>query len=306
MAYQRGLWVWNSSTVLTDATYQKTFFNNCTSAKITDVFLYMDASWYAKFVTQLHAFITKATALNFKVWGLDGARQYFSDVESPKPLYDNIGAMIAYNAKAPATAKFCGFQTDNEPEDSSKLNAWSFHDDVPNSQLSTTTGGKWQKTAALDREMLCRDWLNTHATLRTTLHGAGLLLGAALPSWCDDYYGEPLYCTWNGKKASVMQHFMGILDTYNIMSYQTNINNVVSRVKSTMQYGSTLQSGCKVFAGVETHKGRGAAVTYGDNPSKNSKVAVLADITKLESLLKVYSAFGGINIHDYEGWVALK
>lgn len=307
MVHQRGLWVWNSDTLLTNTAYAHTFFSDCKAAKITDIFLYMDASWYSKFVNQLRTLISTATTASMKVWGLDGARQYFSDVGSPKPLYNNVASMIAYNAKVPAGEKFIGFQTDNEPEDNRKLNAWAFHDDIPNSKLKTATGtGKWQSSQALDREMLLRDWLSTHLTLRGQLHAANCLLGAALPSWLDDYYGEPLNCTWNGKKASAMQHFMGVLDTYNVMSYQTNVNNIVSRVKGEVQFGSSLKSGCKVFAGVETHKGRGAAVTYGDNPSKNRKAAVLADIAAVEKALGAYSAFGGVNIHDYVGWIALK
>jgi hypothetical protein len=240
------------------------------------------------------------------VWAMDGARKYFSDADGPGELYKNVDAMIAYNKKVSTKQKFIGFQTDNEPEDNAKLKVYSLHDDIPNSKLNTTGGGKWQKTEALDREMLLRDWLNTHKYLANKLHKVSLLLGAALPSWCDDYYGEPLNCTWNGKKASTMQHFMGILDTYNIMSYQTDVNKIVSRIKSEVQFGSYLKSGCKVYGGVETHKGRGAAVTYGDNPTKNSRKAVLADIAKIESLLGKYSAFGGVNIHDYVGWIALK
>jgi len=298
------MWVWNTGNVLTNATYQKTFFNNMADAKVTDIFLYMYLGTYSS-TKQLQIFISKASANKMRVWALDGARQYFSDVDGPNALYQGVSALIAYNAKGAADERFVGFQTDNEPEDSGKLKAYSFHDDIPTSKLSKTGGGKWQKTEFLDREMLLRDWLDTHAALKVTLSKNGLLLGASLPSWCDDYYGEPLNCTWNGKTQTVAEHFNTILDTYNIMSYQTNTNNVVSRVKGEMSLATAQKTGVKVYAGLETHKGRGAAVTYGDNRKKNHKKIVLSDIAKIESTLRKYEAFDGVNIHDYVGWLAL-
>jgi len=305
MVYKRGLWVWNTTTILSNAAYATQFFTDCKNAKITDLFLYVQASTFSN-VTQMKTFVSKASSLGLFCWGLDGSRGYFKDSNGPAGLIKNIDAMISYNSKVSEDARFIGFQTDNEPEDNAKYGK-SFHDDIPNSKLSKTSGGYWQKTQSLDREMLLRDWLDLHRDLKTKLKMQGLLLGAALPSWTDDYYGEPLSCTWNGATKSVMQHFVGILDTLNVMSYQTDPAKIITRITGEVSYASN-QTGnptVLVYGGVETVSGRGAAVTYGDNSTKRKKSAVLTDIAKVEKAFSTYKAFGGMNIHDYEGWKAL-
>lgn len=306
MVLRRGLWVWNTTDLLTKADYAKQFFIDCQSAKITDVFLYTQATTFTGYTTQMKTLVSKATSLNIKCWGLDGARSYFADSNGAGGLNKNIDAMISYNGKVSAAEKFTGFQTDCEPEDNTKY-GMSFHDDIPDSKLSKTGGGKWQKTAALDREMLMRNWLDMHQSLKTKLKANGLLLGAAIPSWTDTYYGEPLSATWNGVRQSVMKHFVGILDTMNIMSYQTDTAKIMDRIKGEVTYASTQTGnpGIKVYGGVETVRGRGAAVTYGDHSTKNKKSAVLADIGKIDTAMAGYSAYGGMNIHDYVGWKAL-
>ena len=59
----------------------------------------------------------------------------------------------------------------------------------------------------------------------------------------------------------------------------------------------------RVWAGVETRAGEGAAVSYGDAGSNKS--GVLLDMNAVSAGLSGFDSFGGINIHDWASWIAL-
>src|SRR6185437_377319 len=149
-------------------------------ANVTDLYIYLDADAYDSEGASLRTFISAAADMNIFVWGLDGARTYFSDASGPAPLYADIKSLIAFNASAQPNEQFVGFMADNEPNDAAGYT--TFHDDIADSELSTAAGsGVWQNTQALDREMLMRDWLTIHKTAASMLHGANLRFGATMP-----------------------------------------------------------------------------------------------------------------------------
>lgn len=301
----RGLWVWTTSEVLASATQTDQLIQLSAFSKVTDVYLFLTRAEYQTKAHLLRQLNSRLNAVGIRSWGLEGYRGYFSDSYGPQNLYDTVNALINFNTSATVNERFYGFHSDMEPQDGQGAEFKNtFHNGLTDSQLSTTGGGVWHATQALDREMLMRDWIKMHTDLSIRLRGVGLKYGAAMPSWTDDYYGQEVSATYNGARKGVMKHIMPLLDDYVVMSYNTNTTNAVNRVIGELKYADTLPLAQRprVHAAVETHRGPGATVSYGDHATKNSRTAVLADIEILRSLLQVYSSFGGIDIHDWVGW----
>lgn len=300
--HRRGLWVWDGyeNILKPDVLLQE-----CKRIKITDVYLYITPMEYTR-IPILRTFMKKLSSANIRAWGLDGGRSYFNDASGPLELYRNINSMIAYNVNVEENERFYGFQTDNEPDNYSGKYLDTFHNDVRTQDLSKTTGGLWTKSEYEDRMFILKDWLSIQKQCTNLLRKYGLASGGAFPTWLDDYYGEELTVNFDGSDRSVMKHMMTLVDDYCLMSYQTDLNKVYQRVIDELIFADSLSRKVNVFPGLETHRGRGANVTYGDHPSKNSKSAVLNDIGKIELKLETYKCFAGVNIHDWVGWKQLK
>jgi hypothetical protein len=188
------------------------------------------------------------------------------------------------------------YMLDMEPQDGQGVGAPLFHNSIPESQLVPSSRA--------DRDRLMFDWLTIHATVKTKL--AGLRLASSVPSWTDDYYGEPVLATVEGQTADVTHFLMAIIDDYCIMSYNTNPLNAANRVVTKLQYADTLrQNQPRVSAAVETHLGAGQTVSYADTPPKNNKAAVISDIDIIFTTLAHHPSFAGVNIHDWVGWDTL-
>ena len=297
---RRGMWVWNGYAV---ASSPIAFVNECRRIKITDVYLYFTVGNYTK-TDILRKFIRNLSTYGIKAWGIDGARKYYRDASGPAGLYASINALIAYNSKVSPVEKFYGFQTDNEPDNYSGKWLDTFHNDIETSNLSKTSGGVFKTSAYEDRMFILQDWIGIQSQCTVMLRKAGLKSGAALPTWLEDYYGEPLTVTVAGKNQTVMEHMFNYIDEYCIMSYQTDLTKVSQRIINEIRYANNIPDK-KVFAGVETVTGRGGAVTYGDNAAKKYKSAVIKDIEIMEGMFKGNPSFGGVNIHDWQGWMAL-
>ena len=303
----RGMWVWNGREVVIRPSVQNELISLAGPAKVKDLFLYLVPSDYDTRRGLIGAFIQKMGAAGIRVWGLEGWRGYFSDSYGPAEFYKVVDAMIAYNKAVSASQKFVGFQADLEPQDGQGHFPPTFHNDIPDSDLSTESGGVWYDTQAEDREMLMRDWLNISATVKSKLVSNGLLLGSAMPSWTDDYFGEPVMVTYKGSRQEVGHHMMNIVNDYNIMSYNTNLNNVVNRVIGEISFANTLPTATrpKVRAGIETHKGVGNGISFGDTPGKDNRTTVMAFLDELDATLKDNPSYCGTNIHDWIGYLEL-
>lgn len=297
---KRGLYVWNGYEV---ASNSSVFINECKRINVTDVYVYLTANNYTR-GDMLRKFIRQLSSINIRTWGLDGARSYFNDVDGPSELYRTLNALITYNSKVQPIERFYGFQTDNECDDYSGNYPDTLHVDVKTSRLSKTSGGVFKKSAYDDRQFILQDWLNIQRNCTNMLRHANLKSGAALPTWLDNYYDEPLTITWNGKTQTMMAHMFDVVDEYVIMSYQTDLKKVAQRTITEMTYGNAL-TGKSVLVGVETNKGRGPAVTYGDHPTKRSKSAVLQDLATMDNMFKTNSSYAGHFIHDWQGWKKL-
>jgi hypothetical protein len=305
----RGLWVWNTATVVASTNETNILINQCKVDNITEIYLYaFGLITTVSDRTKMQTFISKARCNNINVWALDGYRGYFSDwTPGPAGFNNFITTVINYNAASAANQRFYGVHGDNEPQDGQGEPKNSFHNGIPSSSLSAVAGsGVWQSTQVLDREFLMRSWCSITENAFTTCHANGMKYGIAAPSWPDDYFGEAIYCTYNTVNKRVFEHLMDYVDSYCIMTYNTNTANAANRAVGELIYASTMPAATRplVWASVETHCGPGNTISYCDTPGKNSKAVVYADLATIVSTLNAYSAFSGMNIHDWAvtGW----
>jgi len=302
---RRGLWVWYNEKLLGRSDEQMKFVHECGRASVTDVFLFLNLEQYEAQMNDIRSFILNLSSVNIRVWGLDGGRCYFSDVDGPERLFSTVKALIHYNSSVEPEARFAGFQTDNEPADHRGEFPDSFHNDIPLSKLDTKGNGLWQKTEYEDRQAILTDWLEIQDQVNQLLWSAGLRSTASLPTWIEEYYDAPLEATFRGEKRTMMEHFLDMLDECYLMSYRTDLSKLIVQTKSIFDYAQLSNTPSKLFVGVETVRGGGMTISYGDHPEKNSKFRVLKDLEQLEIVFNSFNCFGGTNIHDWEGWKAL-
>jgi hypothetical protein len=305
----RGIWVWNTATVLDSADEISALVVGARGIGISDIYLYMAPSWYNPKKAPLRSLISSATTAGLHIWGLDGDRAYLHDSAGPKNYYGGINNLIAYNASVAANERFFGFQADNEPQDNGTH--VSFHNEIGDHALSTAPGsGRWHPTQAQDREMLMRSWINIHQTSRDMLHAHGLRFGAAMPFWTQSYNGCDVQVNFPSDahmRQSVMKHMMTLVDDYVVMSYNVNPSEAARRVADQAAYASTLpvSSRPRVFASMEVDPGVGVNVSYADTPGKNSKQVVLQDMEAIMENLGLLSAFKGVALHHWSSWQVL-
>jgi hypothetical protein len=303
---RRGIWVWNTTTVLSSTTQICDLVKGTQHIGISDIYLYMAPSFYSQYKAALQNLISKTTSAGMRVWGLDGDRGYLDDSAGPSNFYAGIDNLIAYNCSVTADERFFGLQADIEPQDDATHT--SFHNELADSALSTEPGSsKWQSTQAQDREMLMRSWITIHQTARDMLHAQGLHFGAAMPFWTQMYCGEAVRVCFPGsthKRQGVMKYMMPLVDEYVVMSYNTSPSNAASRVAVQAAYASTLPAASRprVFGSMEVSAGVGVNVSYGDTPGKNSKAAVMQDMAIMTEALRQHSAFKGIAFHHWSSW----
>lgn len=302
----RGIWVWNTTTILSSASHVCDLVAGTQDIAISDIYLYMAPSFYSQYKTALQNLISKTTSAGIRVWGLDGDRGHLDDSAGPSNFYAGIDNLIAYNCSVVAKERFVGLQADIEPQDSGPYT--TFHNDIADSALSTEPGsGRWQATQAQDREILMRSWLTIHQTARDMLHDQGLHFGAAMPFWIQSYCGEEVRVCFPGsthERQGVMEYFMPLLDEYVVMSYDTSPSNAASRVAAQAAYASTLPAAVRprVFGSMEVSAGVGINVSYGDTPGKNSKAVVMQDMAIMTETLRQHAAFKGIAFHHWSSW----
>ena len=297
---KRGLWVWDFQSIVGTRASENVLLNESVASGVTDLYLFTPIAGYATRAAAMRSFVGRATALGIRCWGLDGDRNWFSDGDGPADLYASVDAMVAHNAGSSPDQKFVGLQIDMEPADSAGYT--TFHNGVASSALSTTPGsGVWKDTQALDREYLMRDWCEIHAECRSRLRAAGALLGTALPTWFDDYFGEPITCAYGGSTKNVLEHLAALSDQIVFMNYNTNPVNQVSRIS----YEVSASAPAEVMSGIETVAGVGNNVSYGDTAGKQTKAAALADLQILRERYGNYPSFVGDALHDWSGWRSL-
>lgn len=302
------MWIWNTYATISSCTATCELLAAADQASITDFYLYMDASHYERYFDMIRSFNAKSLAVNIQVWALEGGRVYFSDADGPSHFFRGIQNMIAFNDRVSENERFHGFSADLEPYGRGGTSC--FHPGIKSSYLDTAhMTGAWKESQAADRQALMRDWIDIHRTAKDVLNEAGLPFAAAFPHWTCDYFGEPLQVCWptdESPSQRVMDLLMDCVDDYVVMSYDTDPVTAAARVVAEVEHATTLRrcgQGPRVLAAVETTKGVGNKISYGDCTS--SKETVFNDIKSICDVLEHHEAFGGVAIHAWAGWNCL-
>jgi hypothetical protein len=315
------MWVWDTDNIIGTATAENKLINECFNSGITDLYMYIAGSALSSAVNT-KAFISKASCSNIRVWGMDGWRGYFSDLCGPAEFYNNIQAVINYNALSQPKERFAGFNGDNEfhvwESSSGCGSADVFHWGLSDNQLSTTGAGLWKSTEQKDRDSLLADFVKQTKTASTMCQNAGIEYSVSVMPWITgvsytngavNYQSTPLYATYNGVTKELFKHLMDYVDEYVIMSYHTNVQNKVTLMcEDPLAYADGLAAGSRprILSALESHCGVGQYVSYCDTPGEDSKTHVLNDeIPAHTSLLGVHVSFSGTAIHDWVGWQGL-
>lgn len=292
MTRVHAMWVWKTDDILLgDMSGRAAFLKEAKTIGLTDVYLFLRASDYTRKEAPLRELLAAMHEIGVRAWGMEGWRGYFSDVEGPAGLYAAADAMIAYDQRN--SVPFVGFHSDMEPQDGQGEGQNLFTNGVPQSELSS------EQLASRDR--ILTEWLEIHAHLFEKTKEAGLSYSAAIPSWVDEYKGEPLQATFSGVRRPLIDHLMPLVSQYVIMSYSTKTSNVINKIAGELRHADLLGTRRIVF-GLETHAGSGTNISYADTPNKNRRAAVIADLQFIEEHVVSHPSYLGWAIHDWEGW----
>jgi hypothetical protein len=294
-----GVWIWDTAAATGTETELARLIATLNAIGASDAYLYLQAADYTASAPNLVRAVAALTRAGVRVWGLEGSREYFRDVAGPAALFAAAEELVAFNDRHAGNARFSGFVSDIEPQDGQGPEYPNhFHNDLPDSQLSIEQ--------ASERLSLMADWVSIHQRLGSRMRSAGLRYAAALPSWIDNYYSEPVHVVASTRLQGVTEILMECVDDYIVMSYSTNPQRIVDGVLSKTDYADRLgRYAPRVFAAVETHRGVGRGISYGDDPTKGTKTAVLSDIQAVLQALSRHPSFAGVDIHDWAGWSRL-
>jgi len=291
----RGMWVWTTEDILSDTRKTNIFIDEVRRSGVTEVYLYLTAAQVQKAQTKLRSLISTLRETNILVFGMEGWRGDFSDASGPAGLYEAVDAIARYDANVSSGERFVGFMSDLEPQDGQGAGVNLFHNGIKESALTSMQ--------LADRDRVLTDWLGILQNVHDRAHAAGLRVAASLPSWTDNYYGEPVAANWRNRREDVTHFLMELVDDYCIMSYNTNPSNITNRILSKLKYANTLPRPPRVFGAVETHSGVGSGISYGDTAGKNTKAKVISDLDTVVGILDGGNpTFAGMNIHDWDGW----
>lgn len=290
-AIVHAMWVWKTDDILLDAASRDAFLKEAKALGLTDVYLFLRASDYSTKEVPLGKLLAAMHGIGVRAWGMEGWRGYFSDVDGPTGLYAAADAMIAYNQRN--GVPFVGFQSDMEPQDGQGEGQSLFTNGVPQSGLSRA------QLAARDR--ILTEWLEIHANLLKKTRAAGVAYSAAIPSWVDEYMGEPLQATFSGVRKPLIDQLLPLVPQYVIMSYSTEPSKVIEKIAGELQRADLIGSR-RIMFGLETHSGAGTKISYADTPGRNRRAAVIADLKFIEEHEISHPSYLGWALHDWAGW----
>jgi hypothetical protein len=289
----RAMWVWKTDALLSDAAGRKAFLRQARMLRLTDVYLFLRAADYADREAALKNLLSALQQIGVRAWGMEGWRGYFSDVEGPAGLYAAVDALIFYNKRN--DVHFAGFHSDVEPQDGQGEGEARFVNGVAQRELGP------EQLAS--RDGILAEWLGIHEMLLAKTRAGHVGYSAALPSWIDEYMGEPMQATFRGERKPLIEHLLPLVPQAVIMSYSTKPAAVIAKIEGELRAAGA--GGSRIVLGVETHGGAGKAVSYADTPPRNRRAAVLGDLEFIDEQLAAQPAYLGWSIHDWEGWAAL-
>ncbi len=155
-----------------------------------------------------------------------------------------------------------------------------------------------------------RDWVEMHRQCKARCANNGLLFASALPTWFDDYFGEPITCTYDHNDGAgpvgqnIFLHLARYIDVICVMSYVTSTAKLVDRIRYEAEAAAAMPS-IQIGNSIETVAGVGQGISYGDTRGKQTKAAALADLNAAAAMYSGLPAYNWTNIHDWSGWKAL-
>lgn len=265
--YVKGIWFWTTSRITTDT---NRILNNCATNHINTMYLQWNSGVAA---SAYRTFISTANSMGIQVHALMGD-PHWALTSYQSTCLSNINAVISYNNSVNSNERFVGVQLDNEP-------------------YLLTTPYNWNNTN--DRAEILREWLQTSNAYVSTIRGAGLIAGAAIPFWLGTSPDVQAAIALDPTNLSnFYQRIINAYDYVAVMAYRDNASDILSIIPTIMSYPTTP----KVVIGIETTQQSPNYITFYFEGYKAAEAAILAVHTSQKSL----PSYMGMAIHDYEQW----
>lgn len=227
---------------------------------------------------QLRRFLKLANEAGIQVEALDGEIDMGRAVNHAKSLAI-LDGVLEFNRTQPPGARFAGMHYDIEPY---VLPQWNT-----------------EHRRALMRECLL---LYQFAHAKLAREDPPMELGASIPFWYDHLVSDTNSCMveFRGARKNFQQHIQDHTDYVAIMSYRRHAegeNSITYHVKNEMAYGGRI--GKKVCAALET-------IELHETPDLTfhglSPEELWLQKNRVDELLQDEPGYGGIMIHDYQGF----
>lgn len=280
----RGLWVWETSPLLSDPAQRAAFFNFCERHNIDVAGVYIrteptPGGRRLNNAPEWAAVLAESTGRGMRLHALDGDPSYALHAHHDTMLAV-VDAVISYNASVEPSARFSGIHFDVEPY---LLPEW-----------------KTPET----RERLLGEYLDVNDRAAKRSRAAGLVYGVDIPFWWqvkDEATGEPVsVSTFQGVRKSATEHLLAMVDNVGIMAYRnvpTGPQGIVSLALETLDSADRI-SQARVFVGLETEKiseGVPENTTFANKSLKELQEALAI----VDRVFIGRPSFAGVAVHSY-------
>lgn len=228
----RATWVWNTEAVLRSAEERETLLAFLVREKIDLVYLALPYADGAVILDEalLVPFLEKLAASRIRTHALFGDKTLVL-AENHAFVRKTVKDIIAFNGRAPESARFSGLHVDIEP------------------YLCLGFNGR-------ARGVLMKNFVFIMAEAAGLARSAGLVFGADIPPWFDminEYSEDVLTTTHGGRTKPVYEHLIDICDQVTLMDYRTassGLNGTIALAVGELAYAA--MAGKKVYVGLET------------------------------------------------------
>jgi hypothetical protein len=263
----RATWIWNSEVITKDTQH---VFNFAEKNRINLIFLQINQK---QDVSEYRSFIDKASSLGIAIHALDGDPSWAKE-ENKHKTEDLVHWVESYNNEASSLQKIRGIHLDVEPYNQP---AWETH----------------------QRQSIIDGWLAAMIYFTNVTKGLkDVEIGADLPFWLDQI---PVTTS---KDAVVMSRWMlQKLDYVTIMAYRDQAlshGGIVDVVKNDIETANQLNK--KVIVGIETNSTGESNTTF----ITKGISYLIEQLQLVDNSLSMYSSYGGVAVHDYEGWTKME
>jgi hypothetical protein len=271
--FEKSLWVWNTSEILSDSSLREEFSSFLEEEKFTSIFLQIPEYKYFK-TNKVPELISDLSSINVKVYALDGNRD-FALPEKHEEVIAVVDKIIQYNEESKPSEKFYGIQYDIEPYLLPEF--------------------KTDK-----QEWILENYIELLKKISDRTNPAGLTFNVAIPFW----YDSPKIKTvaLDGIRKPVIEHIIDLTDNIAIMDYRTEAkgdNGVIALAQNELTCASL--KGKEVFIGLETKSLSDDRLSFADLGLDK----LLSVMEEAEKELKNHKSFGGFAIHSYKSYLQL-